>query len=217
MSRIQYALFMTVLGICFVIACNTADSKVHLMAPITNEPDTAYKSTLRVKGAEAKAFCKQRGMDTTQCFLLHFGRHSGYHRFYVWDMQTQSAIDSGLVSHGCGESSWGVDGTADAPLFSNTPDSHLSSIGRYRIGKRGYSQWGINVNYLMHGLDSTNDKALSRAIVLHSWGMMSDVATYPQGSPEGWGCPAVSNAFMTRLDTRLQAAEKPLLMWIFTE
>ena len=44
----------------------------------------------------------------------------------------------------------------------------------------------------LHGLEETNQSAYDRIIVLHSWDMMSDEEIYPEGSPEGWGCPAVS-------------------------
>ncbi|MGJ1262192.1 hypothetical protein [Sphingobacterium spiritivorum] len=37
----------------------------------------------------------------------------------------------------------------------------------------------------------------------------------PQGSPEGWGCPTVSNEAMKIIDARLRRAKKPVLMWIY--
>jgi hypothetical protein len=38
---------------------------------------------------------------------------------------------------------------------------------------------------------------------------------YPEGTPEGWGCPAVSNLQMRKLDSLLKKEKKPLLMWIY--
>lgn len=217
MTRLQHAALLVFAGIIFIIACNTADSEVTTVSYHIDEEvyDTVYKSELRQKGLEAVAFCLNKKMNTDYCLLLHMGRHSGYHRFFIWDLKAQQVIDSALVSHGCGENSWGQDHSADNPTFSNTHDSHLSSLGKYSIGKRGYSQWGIHVNYLMHGLEKTNNNALSRAIVLHSWSMIPDTTLYPKGAPEGWGCPAVSDKFMTSLDQRLQQTQKPVLMWMF--
>jgi hypothetical protein len=37
---------------------------------------------------------------------------------------------------------------------------------------------------------------------------------YPRHSPLSWGCPAVSNEFMEKLDERLQQSKKPVLLWI---
>lgn len=170
---------------------------------------------LRQKSTEALVYCKQHNLETSYCVLIDMSIHSGKNRFFIWDFNGDSIMDQGLVSHGCGSHSWGADETKTSPLFSNTPESHLSSVGRYRIGKRGYSQWGIHVNYKLHGLDKTNKNAYSRYIVLHSWNMMPSYESYPSGSPEGWGCPAVSNSFMQRIDKRLKNKKTDVLLWIF--
>lgn len=67
----------------------------------------------------------------------------------------------------------------------------------------------------MHGLESTNSNALKRFIVFHSWNMMSDDDVFPEGSPEGWGCPTISNNSMLEIDPIIQKSEKPVLMWIY--
>jgi L,D-transpeptidase catalytic domain len=117
------------------------------------------------------------------------------------------------VSHGCGPNPWGKTVSADNAICSNQSDSHCSSEGHYRIGNRGVSSWGIKVNYLLHGLEKTNNNALKRAIVLHSWEEVSNSKVYPNGVPEGWGCPAVSNEMMMYLD-QLIKDEKNILLWI---
>jgi len=91
----------------------------------------------------------------------------------------------------------------------------LSSLGKYRIGKRGYSNWGINVNYKLHGLEASNSNAYKRIIVLHSWKDIPNDEVYPRGCPEGWGCPAVSNDFMRKLDVLLKNSRKSVLMWVY--
>lgn len=67
----------------------------------------------------------------------------------------------------------------------------------------------------MHGLEESNSNALSRVIVFHSWDLMSDYEVFPKGSPEGWGCPTVSNNAMKIIDERLKNAKAPVLMWIY--
>ena len=62
-----------------------------------------------------------------------------------------------------------------------------------------------------------NNNALQRFIVFHSWELMSDKEIYPKGSPEGWGCPTISNNAMKEIDPIIQNSEKPLLMWIYNE
>jgi hypothetical protein len=154
-------------------------------------------------------------MNTEFCILVDMSIHSGENRFFIYDFGKNSTIKSGLCSHGCCDNAWGSDYTKQNPVFSNIPGSHCSSVGKYRIGKRGYSNWGINVNYRLHGLETTNSKAYSRDIVLHSWDMVPDRELFPEGTPEGWGCPAISNKLMRELDKMLKKSHTPVLLWIY--
>jgi hypothetical protein len=56
---------------------------------------------------------------------------------------------------------------------------------------------------------------LARQIVFHSWDKVPDDEVYPQGSPEGWGCPAVSDNMMMQVDNRLKKEKIPVLLWMF--
>ena len=44
---------------------------------------------------------------------------------------------------------------------------------------------------------------------------MSNEEVFPNGSPEGWGCPTISNEAMRMIDKKLKIAKKPVLLWIF--
>ncbi|MDH6211148.1 MULTISPECIES: murein L,D-transpeptidase catalytic domain-containing protein [Chryseobacterium] len=169
------------------------------------------------KAEEALAFCKSKKMNTDFCILIDMSLHSGLSRFIIWDFKEQKISNKYLVGHGCGSNSWSSDESKDNPKFSNEDGSHLSALGKYQLGERGRSDWGIHVKYLMHGLEKTNNNALKRFIVFHSWELMSDKEIYPKGSPEGWGCPTISNNAMKELDPIIQNSEKPLLMWIYNE
>ncbi len=169
------------------------------------------------KAKEAYAFCKSKKMNTDFCILIDMSLHSGLNRFIIWDFKEQKISNKYLVGHGCGGYSWSSDESKDNPQFSNEDGSHLSALGKYQLGERGRSDWGIHVKYLMHGLEKTNNNALQRFIVFHSWDLMSDKEVYPKGSPEGWGCPTISNNAMKEIDPIIQNSEKPLLMWIYNE
>lgn len=173
------------------------------------------KNRTQIKVTEALAYAKKNNFNTRYTILVDMSIHSGKNRLFVWDFKEQKTIKKGLCSHGCCNEPWGGDYTKGKPVFSNTPESHCSSLGKYKIGKRGYSNWGININYKMHGLETSNNNAFKRVIVLHSWEEVSDTETNPSGTPEGWGCPAVSNNFMKELDSLLQKETKPLLFWIY--
>ena len=188
-------------------------------SPDINEPEEVKPplsvENVRNKSVEALKYCKEKNLNTDLCILIDMSVHSGKFRLHIYDFKMDSIIRAGLCSHGCGKKPWSGDMTKTSPLFSNIPDSHLSSLGKYRIGKRGYSNWGIHVNYRLHGLENTNSNALSRDIVLHSWERITDLETFPNGTPEGWGCPAVSNNTMRNLDSLLQNSSKNVLLWIY--
>jgi hypothetical protein len=170
---------------------------------------------IKQKSVEAKTFCKANNYNTDFCILIDLSVHSGKKRAFLWDFKNDTIVASALCAHGCGANPWSGTTTKEKAYLSNVPDSHCSSIGKYKIGKRGYSYWGINVNYLLYGLESTNSNALKREIVLHSWEDVSETEIYPQGTPEGWGCPAVANGFMKIIDPKIKQSEKPVLLWIF--
>ncbi|TSA51416.1 MAG: hypothetical protein D4R43_00755 [Sphingobacteriales bacterium] len=92
--------------------------------------------------------------------MIDMSIHLGKNHFMVWNFNEQKISQQGLVTHGCGNTGWSNDDTRTTPQFSNTCDSHCSSLGKYKVANRGYSQWGINIKYLLNGLDSSNSNAL---------------------------------------------------------
>lgn len=167
--------------------------------------DLYYKEALR--------YCRKNNLNQDLFILIDYGVHSGLKRFFVYDFKKNRVLKSFLVSHGCGNANWGETTTKENVQVSNQPDSHCSSLGKYIVLTRGISQWGIKVNYMLQGKEETNSNAISRAIVLHSWEDIPNVEVYPEGSPEGWGCPAVSNESMKQLD-EMFLKNKKVLLWI---
>lgn len=172
-------------------------------------------SLTRLKAGEALAYCREKDFSTSVCLLVDMSLHSGVNRFIVWDFDKDTILYSFPVGHGCCNNPWSADASRGNPVFSNVDGSHCSSLGKYRIGERGYSDWGVNVKYLMHGLEPTNSNALKRQIVFHAWEMVSDVEIYPDGTPEGWGCPTLSNNNFRKVDPILKTSDKPVLLWIY--
>ena len=170
---------------------------------------------LHSKASEALAYNKKNGLNQNFTILIDMKIHSGRNRFFVYDLKKKEILKSGLVSHGCCDSPWTGDASKTEPVFSNVSESHCSSLGKYKIGKRGWSSFGIHVNYKMHGLEPSNSNALKRLILLHSWGEVGNKETYPNGTPEGWGCPAISNDFMRYLDPKLKKEKTPVMLWVY--
>ncbi|MBC8048201.1 MAG: murein L,D-transpeptidase catalytic domain family protein [Fimbriimonadaceae bacterium] len=219
--RTHYPMILFIAVAIILFSCNTnsaqqAINKENIILPSAKHNiDSIQYQNLINRSEEAFTFCTKKKYNTDYCLLINMQKHSGTFRFYVWDFNAKHAVDSGLVSHGCCDKLWSNDESKEKVQFSNVPESHCSSLGKYRVGKRGVSNWGIKVNYLIHGLEATNNNAVERSVVLHSWEAITDAEIYPKGSAESWGCPAVSNAFMQRLDERLQKSNKSVLLWIF--
>lgn len=163
---------------------------------------------------EAQVYCAQNQFNTDYYFLLDFSIHSGKNRFFIYDFKKKEVIKSALVTHGSCDVFESNPTPYEKAKFSNQVNSHCSSIGKYKIGKREYSSWGINVKYWLHGLETTNNKAVERVVVLHSWSAVADAEIYPNYTALSWGCPAVSDNFMRHLDSILQKNTKPVLLWI---
>lgn len=163
---------------------------------------------------EAKEYIEKNNFNTNYYYLIDLSLHSGKNRFYVYNFKNQKIIDENLVTHGS------CDQFEDNPekwqkvKFDVRNNSHCSMKGKYKIGKRDSSSWGIKIKYWIHGLEETNSTAVDRVVVLHSWNAVKNKEIYPKFSPLSWGCPAVSNAFMEKLDKQLQNTQKPVLLWI---
>ncbi len=170
---------------------------------------------LQTKAEEALAFCKSENFNTDYAILIGMSIHSGKHRLFVYDFNSQKVERSALCAHGIGKGEHRS--TTTEPRFSNVEGSLLTSLGKYRVGIRAYSQWGINVHYKLHGLEPTNSNAFRRIIVLHSYTPVSRDEIYPAHLPLGWsqGCPVVDDETMHYLDKKLQNTSKPVLLWIY--
>jgi L,D-transpeptidase catalytic domain len=198
-----------ILAIVFLFCCQTKNKAETIQ--------TKVAIPIAPKAKEALAYCKKKRFNTEFCFLADMSVHSGKKRLFLWNFKTQKIESKYMVGHGCGDESWGKDDTKESPTFSNIVDSHRSSLGKYKLGDRGFSNWGINIKYLMHGLEASNSNAQKRIVVFHSWEKMPQNEVFPIGSPEGWGCPTVANEDMKIIDKKLKTTAKPVLFWMYAD
>jgi hypothetical protein len=211
-----FCLNLYLLFICSILGCTerVIPHKVEVEKGLQSELKSNYDLG-RKKAKEAFAYCKTKKFNTNFCVLIDMSMHSGLKRFFVWDFKKDTVLYSFLVGHGCCDNPWNNDYSKDQPRFSNQDGSHCSSLGKYKIGERAYSDWGVNVKYVLHGLEESNSNALNRYIVFHSWEVVADEEVYPSGTPEGWGCPTISNKSFMKIDPLLKASKLPVLMWIY--
>jgi hypothetical protein len=201
----------TTLFIITLIGCSKDTGKENL-GHLENQESS--QGSIEERAKIAALYCEENNLNTEFCILIDMSVHSGKKRFNVWDFRTDRIIDSYMVTHGCCEGPWAEDASKTSIQFSNIENSHCSSRGKYKIGQRGWSSFGVHVKYILHGLETTNFNAKERNIVFHSWGMVPDEEVFPAGTPEGWGCPAVSNSAFTEIDAYLKNSG-PTLMWIY--
>ena len=162
---------------------------------------------LNKKSIQAKDYINEHGFDEKHCFLVDMRIPSGKNRFFVYNLDKDSVELAGLVTHGSGITN------SDAPVFSNTPNSYCTSLGKYKIGKSYNGKFGLA--YKLFGLDKTNNKAYDRFVVLHAHECVPNNEVAPLPICESWGCPTVSPAFLTQLKSYLDEASKPVMLWIY--
>jgi hypothetical protein len=207
---------MLIFHLILLFITNFSSSKP-LVSKLNSVPQNQRISFLKTeeKAQLALTYNKKFGFNERFCILIDMSIHSGLKRFVVWNFKKDTIVYSFLVGHGCCDNSWNDDESAANAKFSNKDGSHCSSLGKYKIGERARSDWGVNIKYVLNGLEKTNSNAFKRFIVFHSWEVVSDEEVYPAGTPEGWGCPTISNKSFLLIDKILQKSEKPVLMWMY--
>ena len=164
---------------------------------------------LEKKVKEIKNFItKKEKYNQHIAFLIDMKIPSEKYRFVVYDLQKDSVLEQGIVAHGIG-SETGIHGQLK---FSNIPNSKATSLGKYAIGNSYIGQFGKA--YKLHGLDTSNNKAFERYVVLHQYHMVPyEQKNYPIIRSEG--CPMVSNKFFKTLEKYIDTADKKILLDIY--
>lgn len=200
-----------------LLSCSVQGQQESLAPPRT-ETDTMLVVTpdsIRMRDhfpralEEVKSYLRsQTGYQNDVVFMIDMKRSSGSFRFFVVDINAGRILDRGLVAHGSGSEL----PDTDSLIFSNIPNSYMTSLGFYKIGAAYTGSFGRS--YKLHGLQSSNNKALERAVVLHRYSCVPDEE---QASPicNSLGCPMVSERFFEALDGYIRKAAKPVLMYIY--
>jgi len=141
-------------------------------------------------------------------FFVDMKIKSGKNRFFVYDLEHDKILDEGLVVHGCG-SETGIPGNLK---FSNEPNSNATSLGCYAIGKSYFGAFGKS--YKLNGLDESNNNALKRAVVLHSYSAVPEEEQDHYIS-RSHGCPMVNEVFFKRLEKIIDNSKSAIILNIY--
>ncbi|MDP3658085.1 MAG: murein L,D-transpeptidase catalytic domain family protein [Brevundimonas sp.] len=132
-------------------------------------------------------------------YLVDFKKFSGDERLYEVDLEGGS-VTLMRTSHGRGSD---PAHTGFAVNFSNTPDSHMSSVGAYATAGASHgAQQGPNV--LLDGLEYTNNLARERAIIIHGADYADPAFLAREGKlGRSYGCFSVAHADLPALRERM--------------
>ncbi len=204
-----FSLFITV-SLIAVIQLFAGESfpykKISPSVPSANRVNF-NEEKMKSHAESAKAYIRQKKFNPDFCFLIDMSLPSGQPRFFIYDLGKDSVLHAGLVAHGNCYQEW-----LEGRKYSNTAGSGCTSLGRYRIGIPYTGMWGYS--YKLHGLDSSNNNAFERTVVLHSHRCVPAEATAGEICQSN-GCPTVAPEFLTRLKTMINSSVKPVLLWIY--
>lgn len=180
-----------------LISCSKAESQ-----------QTHVEEIPQTKISEVKNYIKDKGYNQDLAIFINFKISSGKYRYFIYDLKNRKTVYKAIVSHGSGSV---VPGSASLK-FSNIEGSYQSSLGKYAIGKSYIGQFGKS--YRLQGLDTTNSKAMQRAIVLHSLKCVPDIESQNPACLS-LGCPMLSiNAFKESAKY-IDKSKQPIILYAF--
>ena len=157
------------------------------------------------RAVDAMYCAMAQGLAVDKVIVVDMNVASSQKRLWAFDLKDQSRpllVINERVAHGSG-SDRNRDGKADK--FSNVQNSHMTSLGLYKISERykGKNGWSRRLDGM---LAHFNGKARQRAVVMHPSKYVSE-----QRVGNSQGCPAVNQATM---DTLEKAGLSNTVLWI---
>lgn len=136
----------------------------------------------------------EHGLTVETLIVIDMGAGASEKRLWAFDVSDPEApvlLLNDRVAHGSGSD---PEARGIARRFSNTPNSHMTSLGLYRVAERyqGKHGWSRRLDGLMAGF---NTKARDRAVVMHPSNYVSE-----QRVGRSQGCPAVNQVAMNALE-----------------
>lgn len=155
---------------------------VQPMAPGSQVPQEMMQRPAFQSAMQAYGVAKQQGLTKNSTMaVVDFSMPANQPRMFVMDADKGTILKNTYVAQGA------------TPGFSNTPESHQSSLGTFQTsdvyqGKHGES---MRINGLDKGV---NDNAFKRNIVVHGANYVG-----PDKSGTSWGCFAVPQGEVSSL------------------
>jgi hypothetical protein len=117
--------------------------------------------------------------------IIDYSKPSNSDRFFIIDLCTQEIVHKSIVAHG--KNSGGL----YAHSFSNTSNSHKSSIGFFRTSETYQGKFGLGLR--LDGLEYCNNRVRDRGVVIHAAKYATYEFLHANNGQLGrsFGCPAL--------------------------
>ena len=116
--------------------------------------------------------------------IIDMRMSSNSKRLFIINMHENKIEHQSIVAHGRRS------GNEFANIFSNTINSHQSSIGFYQTAETYFGKHGLSLR--LDGLEYSNNNARKRAIVIHSANYVSESFIKKFGRlGRSYGCPSL--------------------------
>lgn len=171
-------------GASFSVEPENGIERIYTKLNANNFPHPSQKSF--IKALEGYVKLKEEGLIQKDFLtLIDFSLSSTEKRLWVIDIKNNTIVFQSLVAHGRNS------GNEYANIFSNTPESHKSSLGFYATAETYYGKHGYSMR--LDGLEQgINNNARKRAIVIHGASYVSTTFIKQNGRlGRSYGCPAL--------------------------
>ncbi len=170
-----------------------------------------YISDKRIN--ETQTFLKANRFNPDFCIFVDFSAYTGKKRFMLYSFKEGKVVYSCKCASGKNKSE-----------FSNRVGSNLSSLGKYKIGRKrtlrnvnGFgdiSKWNIPC-YELHGLEKSNSNAYKRGILIHPDPLLFNIPIPILLPNHSQGCFSIPESSFKELDIILSESKKPILLIAF--
>jgi hypothetical protein len=182
-------LFFTVFMLLSSYVCAETldiDTTAHQLSA---QSQTTLDPSIVKLGLKAYLNAKHQGLAQGEVLtLIDYSKPSTENRFWVFNLRNKKILFETLVAHGKNS------GDRFATHFSNQPQSLASSFGVFLTGNTyaGHHGYSLKLKGLEPGI---NDKAQSRAIVMHAANYVNSfIGAHFGRLGRSWGCPALNPA-----------------------
>lgn len=149
----------------------------------------AYGRKMNVQAAQALHVVEYK--NDRYMVIIDYSLPSTEKRLYLLNLTTGD-VERHLVAHGA------KSGRKIAKEFSNVVDSNQTSLGFYMTGTPYVGRFGLSLK--LYGLESSNDKAFERFVVMHGAWYVSEEHIKKYGRLGlSLGCPALERSVAQRL------------------